>query len=86
MRKYPDLIKIKNALIKIKMKSKIKLIEKAGRIIKIKNIFVQIAGVNTKTAREFIEISCTKSNIPEPLRISHLVASGIVNGESMGRA
>jgi uncharacterized protein len=86
IRKNPDIEKIKNTLIKLKKKSKIKLIENAGRIIKINNIFVQLAGINVKKAKEILKITCTRSFLPEPIRLAHLIASGIKLGESKGNA
>ena len=35
-----------------------------------------------KNARELIRISSMHSNIPEPLRVSHMIATGVVKGES----
>jgi len=37
-------------------------------------------------AAKIVRISATHSLIPEPLRIAHIIASGIKNGESHGRA
>lgn len=86
IRKNPDIEKIKKTLIKINKKNKIKLIEKAGKVIKINDIFVQLAGVELREAREILKIVCTRSLLPEPLRLAHLIGAGIVAGESKGRA
>lgn len=86
IRRVPDINNIKKTLIKIKKKNKIKLIEKAGKIIQIDNIFVQLAGIDLEHAREILKIVCTRSFVPEPLRLAHLIASGISLGESRGGA
>jgi endonuclease V-like protein UPF0215 family len=86
IRNYPDFEKIKSALIKIKKESKFKLIEKAGKVEKIGKIFIQVAGICLEEAKQILKISCTRSFIPEPIRISHIIASGIVDGESRGKA
>jgi len=86
IRKNPDIEKIKKTLIKINKKSKIKLIEKAGSVIQIGEIYVQLTGLEIEKAKELIEITCTRSLIPEPIRIAHLIASGITYGESKGKA
>lgn len=86
IRKKPDIIKIKNTLKKIKQAKKITLIDKAGEIIKINDIFVQIKGISQDKAKEILDISCTRSLIPEAIRAAHLIASGIVRGESKGKA
>ena len=86
IRKSPNIKLIKETLIKINMQEKIILIEKAGSIARIGKIFIQLAGLNMETAKEILKITCTRSLIPEPIRISHLIASGIINGESRGKA
>jgi endonuclease V-like protein UPF0215 family len=86
IRNYPDFEKIRLALIKIKKESKFKLIEKAGKVEKIGKIFIQVAGIGLEEAKQILKISCTRSFIPEPIRISHIIASGIVDGESRGKA
>lgn len=91
IRNYPDLLKIKKALKNLKGgKAKIKLLEKAGKIydVKIKNkkIYIQFAGLSLEKAKRVVKLSATRSLVPEPIRVSHLIASGVVAGESRGRA
>ncbi len=86
MRNYPEVGRIKSTLAKIGMKSKVKLIEKAGRIYKVGNVHVQLGGCSLQTARELLKISCTRSHIPEPIRVAHLMAAGVKLGESKGKA
>ncbi|MBS3114543.1 DUF99 family protein [Candidatus Woesearchaeota archaeon] len=86
IRRQPDIENIKKTLIKIKKQQKIKLIEKVGEVIKLDNIFVQLTGIDLEKARKILKIVCTRSLLPEPIRLAHLIASGIVVGESKGRA
>jgi len=86
IRRMPNLSKIKKTLININKKNKIKLIDKAGEVIKIGDIFVQLTGIKLEKAKQIMKIVCTRSLIPEPIRIAHLIASGIVKGESKGKA
>ncbi|MFH1316174.1 MAG: DUF99 family protein [Candidatus Woesearchaeota archaeon] len=86
MRHYPDIDKIKNALEKVKKPEKMILIEKAGKIHEINGLFVQLAGMTMSKAKEILEITCTRSQIPEPIRMAHIIASGVKDGESRGRA
>ena len=86
IRKMPDADNIKKTLIKINKRQKIKLIEKAGNVIQINEIFVQLTGIDLEHAKKILKVVCTRSLIPEPLRLAHLIASGIVLGESRGRA
>ena len=90
IRKRPDFLKIRKALKKINQESKMKLMEKAGKIQEInvngKNIYIQSSGIDMESAKKIHELTSIHSNIPEPIRISHIIASGIVLGESHGRA
>lgn len=86
MRNYPNLDKIKKALIEIKQGDKIRLLQKAGIITGYNKIFFQAMGTTIERAKQLIDIAATHSNIPEPLRVAHLIGSGIINGESKGRA
>lgn len=86
IRKKPDINNIKKILTKLNKKSKIKLIEKAGSVVPVNKIYIQLTGLSIEKAREILKITCTRSLIPEPIRIAHLIASGITCGESKGKA
>ena len=86
IRKRPDIENIKKTLIRINKKDKIKLIEKAGNVFQVDNIFVQLTGIDLEEAKKILKIVCTRSLIPEPIRLAHLIASGVAIGESKGRA
>lgn len=86
MRNYPDFKKIERVLRKLGKGSKIKLLKKAGEVIKIDKIHVQLIGVDYHTAKKLLKISCTRSHVPEPIRVAHLIGQGIAMGESRGRA
>ncbi|RZN33453.1 MAG: DUF99 family protein [Methanosarcinales archaeon] len=47
---------------------------------------VRWAGISVDDAAKIVQISTTHSHIPEPLRVAHLIATGIVCGESRGQA
>lgn len=49
-------------------------------------VFVQRAGLSLEEARRIVLATTLHGNIPEPLRVAHLVAGGIVTGKSRGRA
>jgi endonuclease V-like protein UPF0215 family len=40
-------------------------------------IYVETAGISQVQATEILKLSATRSKIPEPLRVAHLIASGI---------
>jgi len=86
VRREPNISKIISTLTKLGKLDKIRLIEKAGKPEKINKVYIQIRGTDLETASEIMRMTCTRSNIPEPVRIAHIIASGIVRGESKGRA
>lgn len=86
MRSKPELKKIKQALDKLNTPEKFDLIKRAGDIHDAGKIFFQCYGTNIDTARDIICVTTTRSYIPEPIRSAHLIASGLVKGESSGNA
>lgn len=86
MRKYPQKKDMFKALKKIGQPKKINLIEKAGEIHKSDKIYIQFSGIRLNEAKQIISLATTRSDIPEPIRIAHIIATGIVSKESYGRA
>lgn len=86
VREYPDFEKIFAALKKMKQEDKINIIKTFPLLHKIGNVYVQAVGYSTEEVRKIMKIVCTRANVPEPLRASHLIAAGVVTGESRGRA
>jgi hypothetical protein len=90
VRWMPDFEKIKRALSKFKdAKKRFAIIEKAGEVNKInlkgKALYYQKFGIIKELAEEVIRISATHSLVPEPIRVAHIIGSGIVLGETKGR-
>ncbi len=86
IRKKPNIPKIKETLKRIGMKNKIKLIEQLKKPEKIGKIYVQYVGINKETVKELLKITTTHSFLPEPIRAAHIIATGLIKGESKGRA
>lgn len=86
VRRYPDFRKIVSALEKLKKQRQIKLIEKAGTPLKAGKIWIQFKGISPEKAAEIVRATATRSFIPEPIRVAHLISAGIVKGESRGNA
>ena len=42
--------------------------------------------MDLEEAKEIIKLSTIRGVIPEPIRMAHLIASGITRGESYGKA
>ncbi|MDT7858845.1 MAG: DUF99 family protein [Candidatus Aenigmarchaeota archaeon] len=91
-RRMPDLKSIKKALEKnfLDFEKRWKMILNAGKIKQLKlekfSIYYQNIGLEDEEAEEIIILSTKHAQIPEPLRVAHLIASGIVKGESEGHA
>jgi len=92
MRAYPHFEKIKSALTNFPdYEKRWKIIQRAGKIeeIILKNkstIYIQKKGISLKSAEKILRLTSIRSNIPEPLRVAHLIATGISLGESRGKA
>ena len=93
MRDYPDFDRIRAALEHLSDPGpRWDVIKRAGEIHKVTTreggnpVYLQYCGIELEDAREIVRMSSTHSNIPEPLRAAHLIATGIVCGESTGRA
>jgi len=92
VRDMPDFAAIEDALDNTSHKDYyMSCIKKAGRPRKVvtrdkKHIYIQYRGITFADAEKIVKLSSTRSLIPEPLRVAHLIASGIVLGESRGGA
>jgi endonuclease V-like protein UPF0215 family len=90
-RDKPDFDKIKGALQKNfnDWKERWDLMRK-GELHKLKTthnpIYVKCSGISLKETKEIINISTIRGVIPEPIRVAHLIASGVTRGESYGKA
>ena len=90
IRKFPNFEKIKKALMRFEdFEERWNFIQEAGTVYKIENkepIYIQIYGIDLKDATEIVHLSTTRSAIPEPIRVAHLIAAGVETGESKGSA
>ncbi len=90
MRSCPDFEKIRLALEHLPGKEvRWEIISRAGKIYKIAQenpVYIQLCGIDKESAVEIVRMASTHGNIPEPLRVAHLIATGIVLGESTGKA
>ncbi|MBH23063.1 MAG: hypothetical protein CMH57_01120 [Myxococcales bacterium] len=86
-RKEPNMARIREALLtKVEGgEAKWALIEKAGPMEPVADVFVQRAGLSAVEAAHVIGHFTTQSVIPVPLRTAHIIASGVSTGETRGR-
>ena len=63
-----------------------RLIQQAGPMEPCGRLWVQRAGLALGEAEALIARLAIHGTIPEPLRVAHLIAGGMVTGRSRGRA
>jgi hypothetical protein len=63
-----------------------KLIERAGPMEAVRGVFIQRAGITLDRARDVLAATTLHGNLPEPLRLAHLIAGAMVTGTSRGGA
>ena len=83
-REKPDLAEIHKALQNLpRSEERWKAILSAGEPVEVSTrnakakIYVQTSGVSKEDAQKILRLTSTRSNIPEALRVAHLIASGI---------
>jgi endonuclease V-like protein UPF0215 family len=62
------------------------LIERAGTPEPLGSLFCQRVGISLKDAEALVAATTLHGNLPEPLRLAHLIAGGVTTGKSRGRA
>jgi endonuclease V-like protein UPF0215 family len=78
----PDLASIKDALLtKVQGGAeKWALVEKAGPVEPLADVFVQRAGMTPDEATQILETFQLHGRLPEPLRLAHMIAGGVSEG------
>lgn len=57
-------------------------VQNAGQVFEVhtrsldEKVYMEISGIRESDARRILQLTSTRSSIPEPLRVAHLVASG----------
>lgn len=87
MRRMPNFEKIKKALSNFPDNhERWQCIEKAGPVhcMPLQNgqLYYQYAGLQKEEAQKIIALTCMHSLLPEPVRVAHIIATGIVRGEA----
>lgn len=87
-RRPPDMPAIRRALLSRVRggERKWKLVQRAGPMERVAGVYVQRVGLNLEQARELLRVTTLHGNLPEPLRVAHLIAGGVTTGRSRGGA
>jgi endonuclease V-like protein UPF0215 family len=82
----PNFEEIRKALAKLpKSEERWRAIQNAGEIHEVstrnknEKIYMQVSGILKEDAEKILQLTSTRSSIPEALRVAHLIASGISN-------
>jgi endonuclease V-like protein UPF0215 family len=83
-REKPNFEEIKKALENLpESEKRWKAMENAGKIVEVytreaeEPVYMQVAGVSEKDAEKILKNTSTRSNVPEALRVAHIIASGL---------
>lgn len=87
-REKPDLDDIRRALRNLpEYENRVEAMENAGKLIEVHTrdaeqaVYVQIVGISEKDAKKILKSTSTRSNIPEALRVAHIIASGLTRSK-----
>jgi endonuclease V-like protein UPF0215 family len=88
MRRPPDFAAIRDALLHNVpgARRKLRLVEAAGDVESMEQVFVQRAGIALSDARVVVRQLALFSHLPEPLRTAHLIAGGMSPMQTRQRA
>lgn len=88
VRKHPRLAMVKDALFDRTPGAarKWKLVERAGPLEQLGAMWVQRIGLTAEETTALLRATTLHGNLPEPLRLAHLIAGGVTTGQSRGRA
>ncbi|MBA4368854.1 MAG: DUF99 domain-containing protein [Desulfobacterium sp.] len=87
MRKPPDIPAIQKALRHFDdCPHRLELLEKAGPVHQTDNFCFQVIGEHPDITAEALKRISNQGNVPEALRIAHLIGSAVVSGQSGRRA
>ena len=84
----PDFEEIKKALENLsEAEKRWELIGNAGKVIRVytrnteEPVYMQISGISEKDAEKILKETSTRSNVPEALRVAHIIASGLAQSK-----
>jgi len=83
-REKPNLAEIHDALNHLsRSEERWNAVLNAGELVEVatrhknERIYLHVAGVSAEDARKVVRLTSTRSNMPEALRVAHLIASGV---------
>jgi hypothetical protein len=88
VRKRPRLERVERALLERTPGGarKWRLVQAAGEVERLGPLWVQRVGLSPAEAAALVAATTLTGNLPEPLRLAHIIAGGVETGESKGGA
>ncbi len=86
VRDYPNFDEFYGAMEKLQMREKMIWVQQLPKPAKMGKVHIQPVGIPLKKATELLKVCTSHAEVPECLRIAHIIASGLIDGESRGRA
>ncbi len=84
-RDRPDMKKFLLAMKRVnKYEERARAVRNAGKILHYSEIFYQKCGLTNRECEEVLRLTCVRSKIPEPIRVAHLIASGLSRATDAG--
>lgn len=87
MRRVPDMNAIKKALTNLEDgTNRFDLMLNAGKVHELDNFVFQVFGADPQLIVEALSKLTDRGNVPEALRLAHLIGAAVMTGQSTGRA
>lgn len=86
VRREPDFPAYLDALRRLGRDADARWVERLGPPVAVGEVFCQFVGCESGFVEEVVSLTTTNAQVPEPLRVAHLIAGGLVSGESDGGA
>jgi endonuclease V-like protein UPF0215 family len=87
MRRPPDLAAVENAVRRLpRAEARLEILRRAGPIHRRGPFVFQVSGAGPEETAQAIARLTDRGNVPEPLRLAHLVGAAVLTGESGRRA
>ena len=84
IRDKPDEVKVRKALRNLpRGEERWKAMQDGGETHAVQTrdnaemVYIQVAGISLEDAKKILRLTSTRSNVPEALRVAHLIASGV---------
>jgi len=82
-KRKPHAVRVKKALKNFEdWERRWELVKSAGPVFRAGGLYMHLAGIGKEDARRFLS---SFEGMPEPVRLAHIIGSGIVRGESHGK-